>query len=264
MFQLFREILKPAVSYLGKAEYREWIAVKSACRKKMPRTPVTLNIAGFTVSGPDALSFLHQYEEIFVRRAFDIEFKKKDPVIFCCGANIGLEIFFFKKRYPDCKIKAFEADPEIAAVLAKNVTENKLNDVEVISAAAWDEEGKITFEPDGALGGKAGKGTTEIPSVRLAYHLNKEAHIDLLLIDIEGAETKVLADCKEQLSKVENLFVEWHGPDKEKQNLDELLLLLTASGFRYRLNNKLPEAPFIHHIIEGGFDAMVEIYAQKK
>jgi FkbM family methyltransferase len=264
MFQLFREILKPAVSYLGKAEYREWISVKSACRKKLPGTPVTLNIAGFTVSGPDAHSFLHQYEEIFVRRAFDIEFKRKDPVIFCCGANIGLEIFFFKKRFPECRIKAFEADPKIAAVLAKNVAGNKLSNVEVVQAAAWDEEGKIQFAPDGALGGKAGTGPEQVPSVRLAYHLNEEPHIDLLLIDIEGAEITVLKDCKEMLSKVDSLFVEWHSPEKEKQNLGELLALLTDAGFRYRLNNKLPEAPFIHHLIEGGFDAMVEIYAEKK
>jgi FkbM family methyltransferase len=263
MLQLFREIFKPAVSYLGKAEYREWIAVKSACRKKTAGTPITLTIAGFTVSGPDAHSFLHQYEEIFVRRAFDSEFKRKDPIIFCCGANIGLEIFFFKKRFPACKIKAFEADPGIAAVLAKNVAVNKLSDVEVISAAIWDEEGKVAFEPDGALGGKAGTGATQVPSVRLAYHLNEVTHVDLLLLDIEGAEITVLKDCKEMLSKVENLFVEWHSPEKEKQNLDELLALLTAAGFRYRLNNKLPEAPFIHRIVEGGFDAMVEIYASK-
>jgi FkbM family methyltransferase len=263
MFQLFREIFKPAVSYLGKAEYREWISVKSACRKKYPGTPVTLNIAGFTVSGPDARAFLHQYEEIFVRQAFAVDFKKPAPVIFCCGANIGLEIFFFKKKYPACKIKAFEADPKIAAVLAENVSRNQLENVEVISAAAWNEEGNITFEPDGALGGKAGSGTTKIPSVRLAYQLNKEPHIDLLLLDIEGAEIAVLTDCKEQLAKVDRLFVEWHGAVKDKQNLDELLLLLTNSGFRYRLNNKLPEAPFVHRIIEGGFDSMVEIYAEK-
>jgi hypothetical protein len=139
-----------------------------------------------------------------------------------------------------------------------------LQHVEIISAAAWNEEGNVTFEPDGALGGKAGAGTIKVPSVRLAYHLNKEPHIDLLLIDIEGAEIAVLADCKEQLAKVEHLFVEWHSAVKDKQNLDELLLLLTACGFRYRLNNKLPDAPFVHRIVEGGFDAMVEIYAEKK
>lgn len=263
MFQLLREIFKPAVSYLGKAEYREYLSVKAACRSKKPGTPITIDVAGFTVTGPDARSFLHQYEEIFVRRTFEVDFKKKAPVIFCCGANIGLEILFFKKQYPDCKIKAFEADKEISTLLSKNVSGNKLNDVEVIAAAAWYEDGNVTFEPDGALGGKAGSGTVEIPSVRLAYQLNLEPHIDLLLIDIEGAEIAVLKDCKEHLARVDRLFVEWHGAVKDKQNLDELLVLLTSCGFRYRLNNNLPEAPFIHRIIEGGFDAMVEIYAEK-
>ncbi|MEO5644194.1 MAG: FkbM family methyltransferase [Bacteroidia bacterium] len=263
MLQLFREIFKPAVSYLGKAAYREYIAVKTACRGKNAGEPITLNIAGFTVSGPDARSFLHQYEEIFVRRTFEVDFKKAAPVIFCCGANIGLEIFFFKKQYPACKIKAFEADPEISKVLSENVSRNKLEHVEVIAAAAWDEDGNVTFEADGALGGKAGTGSAEVPAVRLAYQLNLEAHIDLLIIDIEGAEIAVLKDCREQLSRVDRLFVEWHGAVNDKQNLGELLELLTSCGFRYRLNNNLPEAPFVHRIIEGGFDSMVEIYAEK-
>lgn len=263
MLQLFREIFKPAAFYLGKADYREWIAVKSACRNKNAGEPVTIKIGKYKVSGNDAPSFLHQYEEIFVNRAFDIEFRKKDPVIFCCGANIGLELFFFKKKYPGCRIIAFEADPEIAGVLRKNAAQNKLEQVTIHAAAVWTENGEINFEPDGALGGKAGSGKQNIPSERLAFCLNREEKIDLLIMDIEGAELPVLTDCREQLSKVENLFVEWHGKSGEEQNLDELLKLLNSCGFRYRLNNKLPAAPFIHRIVENGFDSMVEIYCTK-
>ncbi|CAN5248467.1 hypothetical protein BH09BAC5_BH09BAC5_20710 [soil metagenome] len=263
MMQLFREIFKPALNYLSASEYREWMTVKSVCRKKGKGNAVTLKIAGFSVTGHDAESFLHQYEEIFVQRAFETDFESDKPIIICCGANIGLEIFLLKKQYPQCKIKAFEADPEIAKMLKQNIEVNHLQDVEVISAAVWIENGTIAYQADGALGGKTGIGEISIPSVRLAYQLNEFANIDLLIMDIEGAETAVLQDCKEQLSRVNKLFVEWHGNENTKQNLDELLLLLNSAGFRYRLNNKLPPAPFKNRIIENGFDAMVEIYAER-
>lgn len=263
MLQLFREIFKPAAFYLKKADYREWLSVKSACRNKKAGEPVTARIGDYKISGNDAPSFLYQYEEIFVNRSFDTDFGRKDPLIFCCGVNIGLEIFFFKKKYPGCRIVAFEADPGIAAVLKKNVVQNNLQLVEIHAVAVWTENGEINFEPDGALGGKTGAGKTKVPCERLAFCLNMQEKIDLLIMDIEGAELPVLLDCKEQLLKVENLFVEWHGKTGEEQNLGELLELLNSCGFRYRLNNKLPVAPFINRVVENGFDSMVEIYAQR-
>lgn len=263
MFQLFREMLKPLKNYLSNAEYREWIYVKSRCNKKSPGTPVTLNIAGFQVSGQDASSFLHQYNSIFVDRSFETKFQNNPPLIYCCGANIGLEIFFFKKHFPESHIRAFEADPKISEFLSKNVSGNKLKNVEVISAAVWKANGTLDFQPDGALGGKAGLGFTSVQSIRLADELKKEMKIDLLILDIEGVELEVLRDCREELKKVEHLFVEWHGSENQTQTLPHLLELLSESGFRYRLNNKLPESPFHNRVVENGFDAMVEIYATR-
>ena len=261
MFQLFREIFKPAFKYLSDAEYREWIHVKSKCRSV--NSNVTVKISGFAVSGNNASAFQHQYHEIFVEKSFDVDFKKENPVIICCGANIGLEIFFFKKRYPQSEILAIEADPEISKILSENVSRNNLKNVEVISAAAWKANGTISFQADGALGGKTGTGNISVKSIRLADELKKEKEIDLLIIDIEGAESEVLKDCKEELKNVKRLFVEWHGNYKQSQNLNEMLLLLREAGFRYRLNNKLPQAPFNNHLVENGFDSMVEIYCDK-
>jgi FkbM family methyltransferase len=264
MFQLFREILKPAFAYLSNRDFREWIMVKGRCKNKTAGTPVTFRISGFTVSGNDAASFSHQYEEIFVNRSFETKFTKNNPLIYCCGANIGLEIFFFKKQFPQCRIKAFEADPAIAKILSENVLKNRFSDVETISSAVWTENGSISFTSDGALGGKTGEGNSAVNTIRLADELSKENSIDLLIMDIEGAELEVLKNCRAQLDKVEHLFVEWHGNANEPQNLEKLLLLLTESGFRYRLNNKLNKAPFSNGIVENGFDAMVEIYASRK
>lgn len=260
---MLREILKIMRNYLRDPQYREWLRVKRDCRRAGPGNPLVTHIAGFRIKGSESSALLHLYEEIFLQRAFDCSFEKNDPLIICCGANIGLEIFRLKKSYPDARITAIEADPAIAGILQENIRSNAISNTTVIAAAAWIEETILSFRSDGALGGKTGPGQTEVPAIRLADLLRRETTIDLLLLDIEGAEMSVLGDCQAELSRVKRLFVEWHGPENENQQLPGLLNLLSAAGFRYRLYNKPGKAPFSNRIIENGFDAMVEIYAEK-
>jgi len=263
MAQFFRETFRPLKKYFSSGDYREYLRVKSACRNKPAGTPVTIRAGGYSVRSNNASSLLHLYEEIFVRRAFEANFDRRDPVILCCGANVGLEIFFFKKQFPAARIRAYEADPQIAKILQENISSNKLSNVEAVGAAVWTENGTVPFRSDGALGGKTGDGGPGVPAIRLADELAKEPVTDLLIIDIEGAETAVLNDCKKELQRVKRLFVEWHGGEHSPQQLQQLLQLLSETGFRYRLGNLLPPAPFANKIVENGFDAMVEIYAER-
>lgn len=262
--QLIRQSFKPLFRYLSSAAYREWLRVRRVCLRQKPGTVFTVRIDGHDIESADAPGFLHQYEAIFVHRAFDFKTERtKQPVIYCCGANVGLEIVYLKKRFPKSHIRAYEADKFIAELLRRNVERNFPENTEVIHAAVWTSEGTISFKPDGALGGKAGSGNDKVPALRLAYELLREPKIDLLLIDIEGAELEVLHDCREQLARVERIVVEWHSPVGRAQRLPELLQLLTDAGFRYRLNNNAGEAPFVNRLIENDFDAMVEIYAER-
>lgn len=263
MLQLLRESLKPWYLYFTSSDYREWLRIKRTCRRQAPKTVFSTRVAGFTIDVHDAASLLDQYEAIFRNRCYDFNVAHKDPTIICCGANIGLEILFFKKKYPDALIIAFEADAKIAELLHKNVSQNALSNVLVHHAAVWTSDGEITFTPDGQQGGRIGEGSTLVKTMRLADELKRERPIDLLIMDIEGAEYEVLSNCRHVLHRVERLFVEWHSPVTRMQQLDELLVLLQLSGFRYRLQNNLPEAPLANKLIENGFDAMVDIYAEK-
>ncbi|TND08117.1 MAG: FkbM family methyltransferase [Bacteroidetes bacterium] len=263
MLQLIREQVKNWYRFFSSPAYREWLRIKRTCRLHPPQTTFTTRVNGYVLHVHDSASLLNQYESIFVNRAYDFHFKNDAPVIFCCGANMGLEILYFKRRFPAAKIQAFEADEKIVQLLHKNVEENAFTDVIVHHAAVWTSDGDISFEPDGAQGGRAGTGKDFVKAVRLADLLENELNIDLLVMDIEGAEYDVLRDCKHQLHRIDRLFVEWHSRTDRMQHLDELLVLLQMTAFRYRLGNKLPEAPFINAPVEGGFDAMVEIYAER-
>lgn len=254
-------MLKPLYRYLREPEYRAYLRVQKACRNKKGQH-VTIWLDGFVIEGNDGPSLLHQYEEIILRKSFDFQPKSEAPVIYCCGANIGLEVMHLEQLFPNAKIKAFEPDPDLFEILRSNIDRNESR-AEAFNVALHTTNGKLKFQPDGKLGGKIGFGPTEVESKRLRDLLVEEKRIDLLIMDIEGAENEVLPDCADQLYKVENIFVEWHSAENSPQQLSELLNLLKQSGFRYRLNNNMGSEPFVNPVIENGFDAMVEIYGSR-
>ncbi len=258
---LLRQMLKPLYKYLREPEYRAYLRVQQDCRHKEGKH-ATIWLNGFVVEGNDGPSLLHQYEEIIQRRSFDFKPKNESPVIYCCGANIGLEVLHLEQIYPNARIKAFEPDPELFAVLKSNIERNDSR-AEAFNVALSTANGKLSFQPDGKLGGKIGSGPLEVEAKRLRDIMAEEQSIDLLIMDIEGAENLVLPDCADQLSKVDTLFVEWHSAENSDQELSVILELLKKSGFRYRLNNNLGNEPFVNAVSENGFDAMVEIYATR-
>lgn len=189
----------------------------------------------YKVSVPDCLSFVWQFKEIFANENYKFNSNSSSPVIYDCGANIGLSCIYFKEIFPGAKIKAFEAEPAITEILKNNLNENGFSDVEVIASAVWINNNGVEFASEGADGSSifaVGK-KTKVDSIRLKDLLDKEKRIDLLKIDIEGAETEVIRDCKDSLGNVQHLFVEYHSYVDSKQTLGELLKIITGSGFRY-------------------------------
>ncbi|GAB4143786.1 MAG: hypothetical protein Fur0041_18830 [Bacteroidia bacterium] len=261
MAELFRQFLKPLKLYFSDPSYREWLNVRSFARKT--KGPASVRIGPWMIKTAHPESFLWQYEQIFRKGQYAFRADRSDPLIVVCGANIGLELFYFKKHYPDCIIHAFEADPDIAGILMENVKSNQLKDVHVYNTAVWIDHEGVAFEPEGALGGKAGSGVMKVNSIRLKDFLEKHDQIDLLVMDIEGAESIVLEDCRALLSRIKHLFVEWHGVKNEDRNLSTVLGILENEGFSWRLYNDLPSSPFNNRIVENGFDAMAEIYAER-
>jgi FkbM family methyltransferase len=176
--------------------------------------------------------FLHSLHEIFADKIYNFKSNKTNPRIIDCGSNIGLSAIYFKSIYPDCQLTCFEADPTIVGKLEENLKSFKIS-AEIVDKAVWTEETELCFSSDGQLGGKlsdSGDGK-KVQTIRLKDFLFEK--IDFLKLDIEGAETAVLKDCKNQLHLVENIFIEYHCTPEEPQELNEMLSILTNAGFRY-------------------------------
>lgn len=224
----------------------------------------------FPVSFVDKSSFLSMYHEIFEREIYAFDSKRACPTIIDCGANIGLASIYFKKKYPDSKIIAFEPDPKIFKILKLNMEAGKFRDIALINKGLSMEGKEESFFSEGSDGGRVvrkgeenRKDIINIETEKLSSYLSEQ--IDFLKIDIEGSEVEVLKESMKKLENVRCLFVEYHSIISRKQNLDELLHLLTAAGFRYyieQVGNKLKH-PFKEGYNYLEHDLQLNIFAQR-
>jgi FkbM family methyltransferase len=213
---------------------------------------------------PDAASFVSTYESIINHRCYHFHTNMTAPRILDCGANTGMATLYFKKIYPAARITAFEPDPTIAGYLRENLKLGGINDVDVVEAAVWKSEGGMTFLPDGADGGAlvaSGKGIS-VKTIDILKWM--DAPIDLLKMDIEGAEMEVLEHCEKQLTNVQNIAVEYHERLGEPQYLDQLLSLISKAGFKYHVFSKgAAVKPLANRFGPGGAPQMLDIFARR-
>ncbi len=221
-------------------------------------------LPGMSIIFNDSASFLYQYREIFTKCNYKFAASGPEPIIYDCGANIGLSVLYFKSIYPASVIRAFEADPEIAQLLIGNINENKIQKVDVVNKAVWIEEGEIRFRKDGSDGGAISEsdGSITVSSVKLKSLLERESEIALLKLDIEGAETDVLVDCRNSIGHIEKIFIEYHSIPGKEQSLHLILEILKNAGFRYFIQPiSESKTPFLHFNEGKGMDLQLNIYS---
>ena len=266
---LVRILFKGVYNYLKNPNQRKfmWLVFRYGDKKRFIRKSITFN--KFRLIVPDSLSFIWQYKEIFVEESYKFLTKSNAPLIVDCGANIGVSICYFKWLFPNANILAFESNVEISEILKENIEKNQLNNIQVFNKAVWinDEGVEMTSNlADNSSVFGIGK-KDKIPSVRLKSILQDEKrNIDLLKIDIEGAEVEVIKDCSDYLEKVNHIFIEYHSFLNNRQELDEILLILRNKNFRYFIkpvNDRL--IPFINKTNKNypQCDLQLNIYAYK-
>ena len=218
-----RTFMKLALLYGGRQRYKKG----------------KINFEGLKFVIPDYKSFLWQYKEIFTDENYKFSTDSETPVIYDCGANVGTSCSYFKRIYPNAIIKAFEADPEISEYLKENLNTNGFNDVEIIEKAVWINDGGVDLNIEGADGSSIfTEGEKQrVDSIRLKNLLDSETRVDMLKVDIEGAENDVIIDCGHSLKIVDNIFIEYHSYTNSRQKLSEILNVLEQNKFRYFIRN---------------------------
>jgi len=171
--------------------------------------------------------------EIFNSDAYDFETSTAEPVIIDCGAHIGLSVLYFKTLFSNAQIHAFEPNPEAFKFLEENISINNLSNVKVYRKAVDTKAGCKSLFIDlndywfsnssysrGTWKGAEKDVTVEIETVDIKEVVNNllKTHkfIDLLKLDIEGYEVKIIKHIQEQLKDIKNLIVEYHPVNKKE------------------------------------------------
>jgi FkbM family methyltransferase len=204
----------------------KWQGVKILLKNRMSRkTLIKFNSLKFfkhPVYLRRQTSDLPVFEDILIRRSYDIEYDFVPKVIFDCGANIGLASVFYANLFPDAKIIAVEPEASNFELLKKN-TESYPN-IHLHKNGLWNKKTRLKIEDVGCE--KWAFMLTEvsddipgsieaisIPDLMQQYQCDE---IDILKIDIEGSEKELFESNYENwLPKVKILIIELHDRMRE-------------------------------------------------
>ena len=171
------------------------------------------------------------FEEIFIRRVYDAQVET--PLVVDCGSHIGISVLYFKTIYPECKIIAFEPEPNNFSILQQTVETNRLQNVTLHNVALADKtDEQFLANPETTslnwqLNHSAGR-KVAVTTHRLSAYIDQP--IGLLKMDVEGAEKLIINDLIEtrKIDLVETVVLEYHF---DGQSLKDFSAILERVGF---------------------------------
>lgn len=163
------------------------------------------------------------------------------------GAYTGLSAIYLANKYPEARILALEPDPSNFRLLLRNIRDYPA--ITPVNAALWHEDGTIRFHfrPEGqwassVLAGASGdSAVVEAIGMPTALSILGTDCLDLLKIDVEGAEKDIMEHAGSWIDDVGAVFIELH--DRLQPGCTEALEAVT-SGFE-----RSPAAPMTELLI---------------
>lgn len=157
--------------------------------------------------------------EILIKRQYDWDFGNTPRNIIDAGANVGLTSIFYANKYPDARIIAIEPEASNYQMLVQNTAAYR--NVATVNAALWSENCDLEiFDPQQGhtafqmrdKSALPGARHTRVPGITLDKLLGDYgiSHVDLLKIDIEGAEREVFAHSSSWIQCVDIIAMELH------------------------------------------------------
>lgn len=148
------------------------------------------------------------------------------------------------------KVLAVEAHPATAALLRGNVERNGLDQVQVVEAALWPEPGTVSFHAEGQTSSAsvldADESDVEVPTLTLTDLVAEHGPVDLLKLDVEGAEHRLVHETPDEaFASIGSMVGELHLWAGGQQAERDFVRRLEQLGYQVEVR-QLP----IHHVRE--------------
>lgn len=155
------------------------------------------------------------FNEIFWQKSYFIpnEFLNQPKVIVDLGGHVGFTSIYFSTRYPNAKFYSVEASKQNFNILKFNVQSFK--NILPSNKAIYTDDGFISFDESGlSYNNKIGESGEQMEAISVNSLLNLYGieKVDLMKIDIEGAEKDILQKNTEWLEKTNAIIIELHKP----------------------------------------------------
>ena len=182
------------------------------------------------------------------------------PVVLDVGAHVGQSNRFFRGLFPDAEVRSFEPDPDSYAALVAAVDaalpggcaaiafsdrdgtatlhRNPISHTNSLHRRNAESRDSIDLERARREGRSVelGSGTVEVAVRRLDSYCRDEGigHVDVLKIDVQGAEVEVLRGAEGVLDDVDTVLVEVSFFDlyERSSSFLEVESILAPHGFR--------------------------------
>lgn len=197
---------------------------------------------------------LHGLWETTVTEWFETNLGPGDAFV-DVGANIGYFSLLAAKLVGGAgRVVSVEAHPHLAELLRRNVIVNDVRNTTTWHRAAWSEETtlkfhlRVNFASNSSVGSLGASGLSdhydaeeivEVPAVPLDLLLADMGRVDVMKIDVEGAEVRALRGLRRTLEANPHMRIvfEW-SPGQIRMVGDdpgELLDVLGSRGFKFHL-----------------------------
>jgi FkbM family methyltransferase len=230
-------------------KYRAW---PQAFISKIFPKPVLLKLSGFKMYV--RLDDWAVGARIAVNRVYEkhvtqemLRWLKPGVVLVDIGANIGYYSLLAATHLGETgKIIAFEPSKESCNLLKMSVKRNGFKNVAIYAKAIADIDGMVGFHMDDSNGiinkELSGASAYQVEAVKLEHILRAESHIDLIKMDVEGAEGLVLRGA-ENLMRTHHpiVFTEFNPPSiasTSNMTADDFLNRFRSMGYELHVIDK--------------------------
>uniref|UniRef100_A0A7C4NZN3 FkbM family methyltransferase n=1 Tax=Thermodesulfobacterium geofontis TaxID=1295609 RepID=A0A7C4NZN3_9BACT len=155
---------------------------------------------------------LETYKEIFENYVYNHFNLKRSWIVIDCGANIGFYTLRVAPRVK--KVISIEPNPYNYEMLLLNLKINRIRNVVPLNLAIYDKRCSIRIYGEGPTSTifkpKYSEKYVNVRAIPLDDITKRLKSIDLLKIDVEGAEVEVLKGATSTLRKTRNIILEVH------------------------------------------------------